>query len=150
MSSFAGLSHLTIRSSVCVILICDPCIFSLYITISAKLDAVTYVGNLTDVHFFSLFSEQIIRAHSFCNSLLVRQFQSKLFYCGRAAKTLHRMLPCTPVSVPAKITWSANCSFCPLKYYNMFKKMYPILKRNFDQPITVMSNFIISYTFERL
>ena len=24
----------------------------------------------------------------------------------RAAKTLHRMLPCTPVSVPAKITWT--------------------------------------------
>ena len=26
----------------------------------------------------------------------------------RAAKTLHRMSPCTPVSVPAKITWTLS------------------------------------------
>ena len=27
------------------------------------------------------------------------------FIVERAAETLHRMSPCTPVSVPAKITW---------------------------------------------
>ena len=30
---------------------------------------------------------------------------SRYFTVERAARTLHRMSPCTPVSVPAKITW---------------------------------------------
>ena len=49
MSTFAGPSYLTIRSSVCMILIWDPCILNLY-----KLDPVTYVGNLTIVYFISM------------------------------------------------------------------------------------------------
>ena len=40
-------------------------------------------------------------------------FGSSYFTLKRAAKTLHLMSPCTPVSVPAKITWypSAFCRF---------------------------------------
>ena len=52
MSSFARPSYLTIRSSVCMILIWD--ILFPIVTISAKLDPVTYVGNLTIVHFISM------------------------------------------------------------------------------------------------
>ena len=50
-SSFAGPSYLTIRSFVYIILIWNPCILKLY---NAKLDPVTYVGNLTSVHFISV------------------------------------------------------------------------------------------------
>ena len=49
MLSFAGPSYLTIRSSVYMILISDPCIFDLY-----NLCQVAFVGNLTSVHFISM------------------------------------------------------------------------------------------------
>ena len=55
MLTFAGLSYLTIRSSVYINLIWNPyimgLIFSIF-TITAKLDPITYVGNLTNVHRF--------------------------------------------------------------------------------------------------
>ena len=49
----------------------------------------------------------ITRTHFLFLQPYISQFQLKLFYCGnyRATKTLHLMSPCTPVSVPAKITW---------------------------------------------
>ena len=57
MLTFAGLSYLTIRSSVYINLIWNPyimgLIFSIF-TITAKLDPITYVGNLTNVHFISM------------------------------------------------------------------------------------------------
>ena len=52
MSSFAGPSYLTIRSSVYIILI-EILIFLIF-TISDKLDAFAYVGNLADVDFISM------------------------------------------------------------------------------------------------
>ena len=51
---------------------------------------------------------------SFCYSLLSGQFQLKLFTVERAAKTLHRMSPCTPVSVLAKITCSVKTPCTPV------------------------------------
>ena len=54
MSSFAGPSYLTIRSSVYVSLIWDPYIYFFIFTISDKLDAFTYVGNLANVDFISM------------------------------------------------------------------------------------------------
>ena len=52
MSSFAGPSYLTIRSSVYVILIRDPCI-SVF-TIHAKLDPITYSENLSNTYSISM------------------------------------------------------------------------------------------------
>ena len=103
MPSFAGLSYLTIRSSVYIILI-EILIFLIF-TISDKLHAFTYVGNLANVDFISMNKQQ--EHTSSCYSPLLDQFQFKfkLFTVERAAKTLHQMSPYTPVSVPAKITW---------------------------------------------
>ena len=74
-------------------------VFAIF-TISAKLDPVTYVGHLTNVH--SSFNEQITRAHFV---LLQSSIRSSYFTVERATETLHRMSPCTPVSIPAQITW---------------------------------------------
>ena len=48
MLSFASPPYLTIKSSVYIILIWDP--YILIFTISDKLDAFTYVGNLANVY----------------------------------------------------------------------------------------------------
>ena len=49
------------------------------------------------------------REHTlFCYSLPSAQFQLMLFYCGKGRQTLQWMSPCTPVNVPAKITWLEN------------------------------------------
>ena len=49
--------------------------------ISAKLDPITYIGNLTNLHLTSMNKQQ--EHSSFCYSLLLGQFQLKLFYCGK-------------------------------------------------------------------
>ena len=41
------------------------------------------------------------------------QVTSKYFTAKRATKTLHPMSPCTPVSVPVKITWTGGGLFGP-------------------------------------
>ena len=79
MSSSAGPSYLTFRSSVHTILF-ENLVFSIS-AISTKLDPVTYVGNLTSVHFILMNEQQAHR--SFCYSLLLGQFQLKLFCCGK-------------------------------------------------------------------
>ena len=59
MSSFAGPSYLTIRSSVCIILIWDPCICNLY-----NLCQTRSIHTLQKPHQCALnFTEQITRAH---------------------------------------------------------------------------------------
>ena len=47
---------------------------------------------------------------------------SSYFTVERAAKTLYRMSPCTPVSFPAKITWLFWLAF---QDTNMSHKIYP-------------------------
>ena len=74
MSSFAGLPYLTIRSSVCIILIWIL-VFATS-TISAKLDPVTYVGNLTSSVLN--FNEQITRAHFLLLQASIRPVPAKV------------------------------------------------------------------------
>ena len=87
MLNFIGPSYLIIRSSVYTILILDPRIFNVY---NLCQTGSTYIRR--KAHQFTVrFNEQITGIH--------------LLLLKRAAKTLHRMLPCTSVSVSAKITW---------------------------------------------
>ena len=53
ITSFAGPSYLTIRSSVYIILLFERLVFSTF-TIFAKLDPITYVGNLNNMHSVSM------------------------------------------------------------------------------------------------
>ena len=107
MSSFAGPGYLTIRSSVYIVLIWDPYIFNLYNLWQTWYRCNYYMRRKPD-QYALYFSEQITRTHFFSYSLLLGQYQLKLFYCRKAAKTFHRMSPCIPVSVPAKITWKEH------------------------------------------
>ena len=70
-------------------------------TISAKLDLITCVGNFTSVHFISMRNYALPSVTAFYKA----GSSSSYFTVERAAKTLHRMSPCTLVSVRAKITW---------------------------------------------
>ena len=99
MTSFAGPSYLTIKSSVYIILTWDSCLPNLI---------VYYI--LAKLHHCALhFNESITRTNLLQLQPSIRpvsaQVTRKYFTVERAAKTLHRMSPCTPVSVPAKITW---------------------------------------------
>ena len=100
MSSFAGPSYLTVRSSLCIILIRDPCIFNLYNlcqTGSSYLRRKPHQRTLR-------FNEQITRTHFLLLQLSIIPAQ---VIVERAAKTLHQnSASCTSVSVPAKITWT--------------------------------------------
>ena len=97
MSSFAGPSYLTIRSCICIILIWDPCIFNLY-----NLCQTGFNYTLQEPHQCALnFTEQITQGHFLLLQPSIRPIPAQV---ERAAKTLHRMSLCTPVSVPAKIT----------------------------------------------
>ena len=80
MSSFAGLSYLTIRFSVCIILIWDPCICNLHYLYWTR---SSYIRWKPQQQCALNFSELITRVHctSFCYSLLSGQF--KLFYWGK-------------------------------------------------------------------
>ena len=62
----------------------------LIFTISDELDAFTYVGNLTNEN------EQITRTQFLMLQLFIRPVPAPVIYFGKAAKTLHRMSPCTP------------------------------------------------------
>ena len=76
MSSFAGPS--TVRSSLYIILIRDPCIFNLY---NLCQTGSSYLRRKP--HQYALrFNEQRTRTH-FCYSPLLGQFQLQLFYCGK-------------------------------------------------------------------
>ena len=56
------------------------------------------------MHSISM-NKQTIKTLSSVTALYYASSSSSYFTVERAAKTLHRMSPCTPVSVPAKITW---------------------------------------------
>ena len=64
---------------------------------------------------------------SFCYSLLLGQFQPKLFTVEITAKTLHRMSLCTPVSIPAKITWYCITILCFIDQPENAKKNFCIM-----------------------
>ena len=77
-----------------------------YLTMSQVLSLHHF--NLRSLHFQSLQSlPNWIQLPSSETSPVCSSFQSSSSYftVERAAKTLHRMSPCTPVSIPAKITW---------------------------------------------
>ena len=80
MSSFAGLSYLTIRFSVCIILIWDPCICNLH---NLCQTGPSYIRQKPHQQCALNFNEQISKYISFCYSLLSGQFQLKLFHCGK-------------------------------------------------------------------
>ena len=104
MSSFAGPSYLSIRSSVCMIWIWDPCIFNFY-NLCHTLDQL-HTSETSPV----CTSCQRKNNKSTIPSVTVfcqESSSSSYFAVERAAEPLHRMSPCTPVSVPAKITWIA-------------------------------------------
>ena len=79
MMSFAGPSYLTIRSSVYIILIWDPCIFNLYNLCQNWIQLHTSGTSAICTPF-----QWINNKNTFlCYSLLLGQFQLKLFYCGK-------------------------------------------------------------------
>ena len=69
------------------------------------------------------FNEQITRTHFFLLQFSIRPVPAPV---ERAAKTLHRMSPCTPVSVPAKITWLAGQNLKWRKLSTHFPLTYKI------------------------
>ena len=78
MSSSAGPSHLTIRSSVYIIFIWDPCVFNYYSLFQTESNYIRREPQQYALHF----NEQIIRT-PFRYSLLLGQFQLKLLYSGK-------------------------------------------------------------------
>ena len=89
---------------------------------------------------------------SFSYSLLLGQFQLKYFTVERTAKTLHRMSPCTPVSVLAKITWMKNAVSYKreLTVYIFWKlsvcqwhQIRKCTKENFRQPVRWNSSYLL-------
>ena len=73
MSSFAGLSYLTIRSFVYIFYV-EILVFSIF-TMSTKLDPIAYFRNFTNVYFISMNKWQELI--SFTYSLLLGQSQLK-------------------------------------------------------------------------
>ena len=57
-------------------------------------------------------------------TLYQASYCSSYFTMERAAKTLHRMSPCTPVSVPAKITWNI-CNIMKTFQFNEYPATLP-------------------------
>ena len=93
VSNFAGSSYLTVRSSVYIISIWDPCIFNLYNLCQTGYNYIRQKPHQRAL----LFNEQITRIDSFFYSLLLGQFQLKLFNCGKDRQNfaLHvNLYPC--------------------------------------------------------
>ena len=75
----------------------------------------------------------------------------KYFTVERAAKTLHRMSLCTPVSVPAKITWKAvfslfllvesSSEISELRYHYL---LFLILVENANEIYQFMNSLLIN------
>ena len=77
MSSFSGPSYLR-SDHLYTSLRLEILVFSIF-TISAKLDPVTYVGNLISMN-------SLQKHTSFCYSLTLGQFQLKSFYCEKGSQ----------------------------------------------------------------
>ena len=60
-------------------------------------------GNLSNMHSISM-NKQTIKTLFSGTAFYEASSSSSYFTVEKAAKTLHRMSPCTPVSVPTKIT----------------------------------------------
>ena len=104
MSSFAGQSYLTVRSSVYM--------RSLYFQSLQSLP--NWIQLPTSETSPVCASFQRINNKNTILSVTVfhwDNFSLSYFAVGKAAKTLHRMSPCTPVGVPAKITWLLYCRY---------------------------------------
>ena len=107
MSSFAGPSYLTIRSSVFV--------FWHLLSTSLYFQSLQCLPNLILLHtletspMFTSFQWINDKTNSLQLQPSIRpapaQVTSKYFTVEKATKTLHQMSPCTLVSVPAKIIW---------------------------------------------
>ena len=89
MSSFAGPSYLTIRSSVRIILLWDPCICNIYNLCQTRSNYTVQKPHQCALYFTE-------ERTSFCYSLLSGQFQLKLFYCGKGRQNITSNVPLYP------------------------------------------------------
>ena len=146
MSSFAGPSYLTIRSSVCIILIWDPCIFNF--ATSAKLDPVTCAGNLTNV--------QITRVHFLLSQPSIRPVPAQVILLCKGPPKLCIECHLVPLwAFPPKslvmglvytfLGWSVlvfaldSQSRIYMKVDRIFERNYKYLPRRFlSQKITIV------------
>ena len=102
MLNFAGLSYLTIRSSVYIILIWDSCIFNPYNLCQTGSNYTRRRPHQCALHF----SKQMYYNNKSIPLPSVRPVPAQvILLMERAAKTLHQMSPFTSVSIAAKITW---------------------------------------------
>ena len=102
MSKFSGPSYLTIRYSVYIILIRDPCIFNLYNLCQTVSNYVCRKAHQYALHF----NEKITRIRSLLLPSSVRPVPAQVILLQKGPPKLCiecHLIP--PVSVPAKITW---------------------------------------------
>ena len=93
-----------------------PCTFNLYNLCQTVSNYICREAHQCALHF----NEKITSTHSLLLQPFIRPVPAQSYFAvERVAKTLRRMSSCTPVNVPAKITWSnllkkifvsSNCS----------------------------------------
>ena len=117
ISNFASPSNLTIRSSVDIILISDPCIFNLYNLCQTGSSYVRQVPHQCPLHF----NAQTRKILFLLLQPFNRPFQLKLFYCGKGC------------------IFASNLTLCPCQSSHQNHLVLP-------KTIFINSFFVISFT----
>ena len=131
MSNFAGPSYLTIRSSVYIILIWDPCIFNLYDLWKPESNFIRRKPHQYALHF----SEQVIRTHFLLSQLSIRPVPAQVIL-------LSKRLP----------KFCIECHLVPLWAF-LPKSHWCNLLSHFMTPISISLSFTlfsIFFSFNRI